>query len=694
MKPRFSSLVRSRRFRACGAALALFPAQAAHAGDAGQAAPESEGESRAGDQDASRDIVVYGRGLQQVGTATSGSQGVVGYADFENRPIARVGELAENVPGLIATQHSGEGKANQYFLRGFNLDHGTDLAGFVDGAPANMRTHGHGQGYLDLNFLIPELVERIDYTKGPYHAELGDFANAGSLAFTTKSRLAHPMVEVSGGSFGYVRGLVAGSGALAGGTLLGAFEGTRADGPWVLSENLAKFNALLKYSRANWSLGLSAYANHWRSTDQIPERAVASGQIPLNGYIDPNDGGRSGRIALNFNGHFGRTTVAAYAIGSRLRLTSDFTYFLNDPVNGDAFRQVDRRGVFGGSVRHEGGEGALVWRVGGDARWDHIGQVGIFRVANGVVTGTIRNDRVDEVSGGLYGEGEWHVTPALRLVLGLRGDVIGYDVRSDLAANSGKGSAGMVSPKAALAWQVGKGVELYANYGEGFHSNDVRGATITVDPASGAPQGRVGVMAKSRGAELGARIERGRLTASLVGFWLDLASELVFVGDEGVTEPNAATRRFGTELSLFWKPVDGLTIDGSLAYTHARFRGVDADAVFIPNATPLVLAGGVSGRITSRLTATLRLRHFASAPLTEDNLHRSSSTTLVNAGAYWDIGRWRISADMMNLFNARDPDISYWYASRLPGEPAGGVEDRHIHPVEPRQVRATLRYSL
>jgi outer membrane receptor protein involved in Fe transport len=259
--------------------IGVVPAQAAHAGDAGQAAPASEGESRAGDQDASRDIVVYGRGLQQVGTATSGSQGVVGYADFENRPIARVGELAENVPGLIATQHSGEGKANQYFLRGFNLDHGTDLAGFVDGAPVNMRTHGHGQGYLDLNFLIPELVERIDYTKGPYHAELGDFANAGSLAFTTKSRLAHPMVEVSGGSFGYVRGLVAGSGELAGGTLLGAFEGTRADGPWVLSENLAKFNALLKYSRANWSLGLSAYANHWRSTDQIPNARWPPGRF-------------------------------------------------------------------------------------------------------------------------------------------------------------------------------------------------------------------------------------------------------------------------------------------------------------------------------------------------------------------------------------------------------------------------------
>jgi outer membrane receptor protein involved in Fe transport len=330
--------------------------------------------------------------------------------------------------------------------------------------------------------------------------------------------------------------------------------------------------------------------------------------------------------------------------------------------------------------------------VGGDARWDHIGQVGIFRVANGVVTGTIRNDRVDEVSGGLYGEGEWHVTPALRLVLGLRGDVIGYDVRSDLAANSGKGSAGMVSPKAALAWQVGKGVELYANYGEGFHSTTCAGRrSRLIRPAAPGAAWGDGQIAWGRVG----RADRARAVDRLAGGFLARSGFRTGLrGRRGVTEPNAATRRFGTELSLFWKPVDGLTIDGSLAYTHARFRGVDADAVFIPNATPLVLAGGVSGRITSRLTATLRLRHFASAPLTEDNLHRSSSTTLVNAGAYWDIGRWRISADMMNLFNARDPDISYWYASRLPGEPAGGVEDRHIHPVEPRQVRATLRYSL
>ena len=244
-----------------------------------------------------------------------------------------------------------------------------------------------------------------------------------------------------------------------------------------------------------------------------------------------------------------------------------------------------------------------------------------------------------------------------------------------------------------MAWQTGEGVELYANYGEGYHSNDVRGATIQVDPASGAPADRVPVLARSRGAELGARIERSRLSASLVGYWLDLASELVFVGDAGTTEPNDASRRFGSELAVFWRPIDGLTLDGTAAWTHARFRGVEAGQDHIPGATPFVLGGGVSAKITSRMTFTARLRHFAGAPLIEDGSQRSQATTLVNLGAYWEAGRVRVGLDLLNLFDDKDPDISYWYASRLPGEPVDGIEDRHIHPVEPRQVRVSVRHT-
>lgn len=640
------------------------------------------------------EIIVYGRAIDQVGIATSGSEGVVGYSDFENRPISRVGELAENVPGLIATQHSGSGKANQYFLRGFNLDHGTDLAGFVDGAPINMRSHGHGQGYLDLNFLIPELIERIDYSKGPYHAADGDFSSAGSMRFITKSSFERPIAEITLGSFNYLRGLMAQSADVGSGKLLGALEGTASDGPWVLNEHQRKLNSFVKFSLANWSLGLAGYSNSWVSTDQVPERAILSGQIPRNGYIDPNLGGSAGRLALTFSGNFGATQVAAYAIGSRLDLKSNFTYFLNDPVLGDEFKQVDRRGVFGGSIKHEFKVDNATLRVGADARWDRIGKVGLYNTIAGKAVGAVREDRVNEVGGGLFGDAEFTIASNLRISLGVRGDMIFYDVRSDLLQNSGNGSSAILTPKAALAWRVRDGVELYVNYGEGFHSNDVRGAVIQLNPSTQEAAAKVPIFARSKGAELGARVEGAKVTASLVGYWLDLASELVFVGDEGTTEPNAASRRFGSELAVFWKPTASLTIDGTASWTHARFKALVDFNNEIPGATPFVLGGGLSAKLSPELTITARLRHFAGAPLIEDGSKRSKATTLFNLGAYWDVGKWRVGIDLLNALNSKDPDISYWYASRLVNEPLAGVEDRHFHPVEPRQIRLSLRVGL
>ena len=260
------------------------------------------------------DIIVYGRAIEQIGIASSASEGVVGYRDFEERPLSRVGELAENVPGLIATQHSGTGKANQFFLRGFNLDHGTDLAGFVDGAPTNMRSHGHGQGYLDLNFLIPELIERIDFRKGPYSVEAGDFSAAGSMAFTSKSKLSRPLVEATGGSFGYWRGLAAGSVTAGQGDVLVGLEGTLSNGPWVLDENLEKVNGLVRYTTGGWSLGLSGYSAKWQATDQVPERAIASGRIARRGFVDGDLGGQTTRIALTAQHRGDRWEANAYAI--------------------------------------------------------------------------------------------------------------------------------------------------------------------------------------------------------------------------------------------------------------------------------------------------------------------------------------------------------------------------------------------
>lgn len=644
------------------------------------------------------DIIVYGRAIEQIGVASSASEGTVGYKDFEQRPLSRVGELAENVPGLIATQHSGTGKANQFFLRGFSLDHGTDLAGFVDGAPINMRSHGHGQGYLDLNFLIPELVERIDYRKGPYSVESGDFSAAGSLAFQTKRELDAPFAQLTGGSFGYARALVAGSKNLDDGSLLAAFDGTVSNGPWVLNERLRKLNGLLKYSRGTaqegWSFGLSGYGAKWQSTDQVPERAIASGLIPRFGFIDDDLGGKTTRLAVNFQQNSANLTASAYAIHYRFRLTSNFTYLLDDPLYGDEFQQRDQREIFGGSIRHRvRPNNELSLRVGADARYDRIGQVGLYPSAGGVRTSAIREDQVDEYSGALLAEVEWKPDNSLRVIAGLRGDAIGYRVRSDLAANSGKGSDGFLAPKMALAWNATPALELYANYGESFHSNDVRGATINVDPKSGDPADRVPIFSRARGAELGARVETKTLTASLVGYWLKLSSELVFVGDAGTTEPSDASRRFGVEASLFWKPTAWLTFDGTAALTNARFRGVALGVERIPGSVSNVVSGGIHADLGHGFGTSARLRYFGSAPLIEDGSVRSEPTTLLNLGGYWTRSRVHIAIDLLNAFNAKDADISYFYASRLPGEPADGVEDRHTHPVEPLQLRATVKLA-
>ena len=673
-----------RQYWMIGAAIAVFPVPAL-----AQSIPtEREGGSN-------DDIIVYGRAIEQIGVATTASEGTVGYADFENRPISRVGELAENVPGLIATQHSGTGKANQYFLRGFNLDHGTDLSASVDGVPVNARSHGHGQGYLDLNFLIPELVERIDYSKGPYHADQGDFSSAGSLDFVTRDTI-RPFVELVGGSFDYYRALAAGSAAVGADThLLAAIDVTVSNGPWVLDEDLTRINGFAKVSGPDWSLSASAYDAEWTSTDQVPERAIASGLIPRRGFLDDDLGGQASRYALTGQARIGDISATLFAVRSRLTLTSNFTYFLDDPVNGDEFRQRDSRQVYGGSLRYAHatrlGDTPLTLRTGLDARYDDINRVGLYRSVDGAIAAVVREDSVDEYSGALFAEAEAALTPALRLTLGLRGDAIGYDVAADLAVNSGDGRDTILTPKASLAWRAADGVELYASYGEGYHSNDVRGATIVIDPVSGDPADRVPVFARSRGAELGLRVERGTLNLTAAAFWLNLESELVYVGDAGTTEPNDATRRYGVEATLFWRPVPGVTLDASAAWTRARFRGVTPGFERIPGAVPFVLGGGVTVQPVGDVTLTLRLRHFGAAPLIEDGSQRSRATTLANGGVYWQPGRFRLGVELLNMFDAKDADISYFYASRLPGEPVDGVEDRHIHPVEPRQVRVSVR---
>lgn len=657
-------------------------------------AQEPDGQDAPADKPADQ-IVVYGRALEAIGIAQSGSQGTVGYADFEAVPISRTGELVENVPGVIATQHSGSGKANQYFLRGFNLDHGTDFAGFVDGVPVNMRTHGHGQGYLDFNFLIPETLERVDYRKGPYFADVGDFTAAGTVAFSTADSLA-PFAKLEAGAFGYRRGVAGGSARAGSGEFLIAAEAQFYDGPWVLDEDLERYAGLVKFTTRDdgnsLSVQLNAYDSKWNATDQVPQRAIRDGLIDRFGFIDGSLGGKTTRFGAVVNGNAGALRFNAFATYYDFRLVSNFTYFLEDPVNGDQFVQEDERWVLGGSVDHTLALDPVALTIGANVRHDSISKIGLFESVGGIKGDPVRTDSVDETGAGLYASGEITLAPGLRAILGLRYDHIFYDVDAGLAANAGSGDDGILAPKASLAWQVSDAVEFYANYGRSFHSNDVRGAAITVDPVSGDPADRVPIFAKADGAEFGARVQQGALHASLVGFWLELDSELVFVGDGGATEANDGSRRYGVEANLFWQPADWLVLDAAYAYTDAKYNGPPAGMREIPGAVDEVLSAGLTLMPVEPLTLTAHLRHFGAAPLVEDGSVRSNATTLVNLGGYWSIGSLTLGAEIFNLFNSRDADITYFYESRLEGE-TGGVEDRHIHPVEPRQLRASVRYS-
>ena len=432
-------------------------------------------------------------------------------------PFARVGEALEVVPGLIVTQHSGEGKANQYFLRGFNLDHGTDLAIKVDGMPVNMPTHGHGQGYADINFLIPELIQSVNVRKGPYYADVGDFSSAGSVTIDYLNKLPKNLAEVTVGSFGYRRGVAAGSTAVGAGTLLAAIEGTKYEGPWDVPDNVRKINSVLRYSQGTATDGLTltamAYSNGWNSTDQVAQRAIDQGIISRFGTLDPTDGGTSSRFSLSGNwaqsSEYGQSKISAYVVRSDLQLFNNFTYFLDNPVNGDQFNQLDRRTLGGFDARH-----AFDWRFGGfetqtrvglQTRYDDI-HVGLFKTEQRAVLSTVREDRVQEGNVGFWTDTTTRWTDWLRTTVGIREDIFAGRVLSDTPENSGNAQATITSPKAGLVLGPWYKTEFYGNAGYGLHSNDIRGATITVDPIDKVtPQDRVPLLVRSKGAELGIR---------------------------------------------------------------------------------------------------------------------------------------------------------------------------------------------
>ena len=642
-----------------------------------------------------------------VGLADAASQGVVGARQLDLRPVQRTGEILESVPGLVVSQHSGEGKANQYYLRGFNLDHGTDFATAIGGVPVNMPSHAHGQGYSDVNFVIPELIGAIQYGKGTYSAEQGDFSAAGSADIRLVDELPRGIAQAGGGEDGFGRLLVADSPRVGGGRLLYAFETTRYDGPWVHPDDSRRYNGLLRYSfhgdDSAWSVTAMGYQSRWNSTDQVPGRALSEGLVSPYGAIDPTDGGETHRYSLSVDGRWNGadsvTRATAYAVDYGLDLFSNFTYFLDDPLRGDQFEQVDRRVV-------TGAKGSREWRsswfgretrnaAGIEVRHDNIAENGLFHTEARRVLDTVSVDHVTQTSASVWFENSVRWSEKLRTVVGLREDVYRFGVRSDNPANSGDDSASLLSPKFSAVLGPWLDTELYANLGYGFHSNDARGSTITVDPKTGDPVSGVTPLARAKGAEIGVRSVLVPHLQATVSVWgLDLASELVFLGDAGTTEASRPSRRQGVEVASFWSPLPWLTLDADLAFSKARFRDPDPPGDHVPGAVETVVAAGAAVEDLAGFFGSVRLRYFGPRPLVEDDSVRSKSSTLVNLQVGHQIVRGvRLALDVFNVLDAKVSDIDYYYASRLPGEPAGGVTDIHTHPAIPRSARLSVLYS-
>lgn len=653
-----------------------------------------------------------------IGSPLSASQGFFSQADIARRPLLRTTEVFELIPGLIVTQHSSQGKANQYFLRGFSLDHGTDFAGFVDDVPYNLPTNGHGQGYLDLNSVIPELISTVEFRKGPYYANVGDFSAAGSMNVRLFDELPYGFAKVEVGMYDWYRAVVADSVDVGPGHLLYAVQANGYNGPFAIHENFGRLTGVLRYTMGDAESGarlsLIGYHAQGRSIDQIPLRAVHQGLIPSTGVIDPSDFLLTSRYTANaqFWHDWGNGSVTKgniYGAYYSLSLFSNFTFFLADPVNGDQIGQFDRRWITGTNLSHSWrsrlfGE-QVVNTVGFQLRNDSIPLVGLYNTRQRATVSRVTDDSVHEISVSPWFSNEIKWADKVRTVVGARGDYFHFDVDSRVTPeNSGTESARLFSPKGSIIFGPWNHTEFYINGGFSFHSNDARGVVATIDPLTGDPATKAPGLVRAKGAEFGMRSQAIRnLTTGFAVWQLNLAEELVFVGDAGTTEPFPGSDRYGIEFTNSYKLCDWVTLDADYSWSHGRLIGdkVEPGANRIPQAITTTFSGGPSIQLPSGWFSTLRFRYVGSRSLVEDNSFASNPTHLWELAAGYQNQRFTAGVQVLNLFDSKGHDIDYYYGSGLKTDPGfpfppgdEGVQDYHFKRLEPFAVRfyLTLRW--
>lgn len=622
------------------------------------------------------EVEVTGSRYSLIGAADNASEGVAGPFQIRNRVVARVGEVLEVVPGLIVSQHSGDGKANQYFLRGFNLDHGIDFKMSLDGMPINQRSHAHGQGWADLNPLIPELISSIHYRKGPYYAADGDFANAGSANIYYAEKIDRGLASFGLGQNGYYRTLLANAPKFNDGNLLYALELSHYDGPWDNPDNYNKVNGLLRYSQGSLANGFNltamAYSGRWNSTDQIPLNEYKQGLISRWGAMDASSGAWAHRYSLSGewreSDQAGSTLVQAYVINNYLDLYSNFEYGADSQFN-----QRDSRVTSGINASRTlnmaglGKEAANTFGV--QIQHDQI-QNGLFstrqrsridcQIGGEESNEQCRKDRIAQSSVGIYAENHVHWNDWFRTVAGLRGDYFRFANRGLYSSLSDNNTATVndfiTSPKLNMVFGPWSKTEYYYSVGNGYHSNDARGVTI----GRGI---RADGLVRTFGQEVGVRSEiiEGLQTTFAV-FQLDNASEIVYVGDAGRTEDSGRrSRRTGFEFNNYFKANRWLTIDADFAYARARFRDSAPEGDYIPGAVEGVASIAAIVDDGGTYSGSLQLRHFGPRPLTEDNTLRSDGTTTVNGRVSYRVNNdTRIEVIGFNLLNSKHSAIDYY----------------------------------
>ena len=662
----------------------------------------------------------------------SASEGLVSPETIKLKPLYNAGEIAEVVPGVISTGHSGGGKANQYFLRGFNLDHGTDFASSLDGVVVNNPSHAHGQGYTDLNFVIPELIQEVKYKKGVYSVEDGNFSSAGSMNMKYFNKLKKGLIKLEGGSFGHRRILSMDSIQSLNGTFIYAGELSYYNGPWSIPDNYKKYNSVLGYSYGDESKGFSikssAYNGNWHATNQIPERAIERGRNPyslentgLNRFDsgDPSDGGKSSRVSITMEAHRmdsrSNSKFLIYNVYSDLDLYSNFTFYLNNPVRGDQIQQKEFRTTSGISMSHSFNHTLLDFKIvntfGLNIRRDYI-QNSLYESENKREYNKLKDNRIKEINLSPYYENRIKWTDKIKTVIGLRGEVFNFIVEDRMGfskyddytktGNISLGSyienpeskinqnAKLLNPKASIIFSLFYKTEIYFNAGYGFHSNDARGLLV--------PQSKVTPLSRSKGKEIGIYNNYFNTLSSNLIFWtLDLESELVFLGDSGTTEPTRASTRKGIEFNNNFMITPHLTLIADFSISRAKYIEFDTSGDTVPLSARNIFYTAINYS-TEKWGGSLNYRYFGPRPLTEDDTVKSSPAGSVSgmlSATIYD--NWILRMEIFNLLNSKIDRIQYSYPTRLKYEPIGpdegGYSDRVVSPYHGRNFRISVSHN-